>query len=54
MILSREEERALDDLVIWLHQIAKNLRDDEPRVAANAVSALLKKYREERHSCLLH
>jgi hypothetical protein len=54
MTLTREEERALDELVVWLHQISRQLNDREPRVAAGAVCTLLKKYREENHSCLLH
>ena len=54
MSLSREEEQALEDLVIWLHQIARNLKEDEPRVAADAVSALLKAYRDAKFSRVFH
>lgn len=54
MVLSREEELALEDLVIWLHQIARNLKQDEPRVAADAVSALLKAYKDAQFSRVFH
>jgi hypothetical protein len=54
MVLSREEEQAIDALVIWLHQIARNLKDDQPRVAADAVSALLKAYRDAKFSRVFH